>query len=144
MNDLVIYASKRGSTEEYAREFAKGRNTSAINYNQITKEEFLSVKNIYYFGSVYAGKVTGLDHLIKLLPTDLGIAIIAVGLTSITDKKKILELRDKIHEKVPQARIFHLRGRLSRNSLSLPEKLLLKLLSNTKDENSNTELVDSV
>ncbi|MGM0240932.1 hypothetical protein ID741_003552 [Enterococcus sp. AZ103] len=53
-------------------------------------------------------------------------SVISVGLTSINDKKKILEVREMIREQVSQAKNFHLRGRLSRAKLSLLEKILLK------------------
>ncbi|MBO0450831.1 flavodoxin domain-containing protein [Candidatus Enterococcus murrayae] len=129
MTSIVIYATKKGSTGLYAKTFAEKNDYQIFEYTQAPPEELASAEKIFYFGSVYAGNVLGLDELKKKISTSQQITIISVGLTSKNDQEKLAEIHNGIMKIFPEAKMFHLRGRLEKEQLKLPEKLIVKMIS---------------
>ncbi|GCF94187.1 hypothetical protein NRIC_20780 [Enterococcus florum] len=138
MNDLVIYASKRGSTKEYAEAFARTQGFPILDYQELKQLD--EVDRVFYFGSVYAGKLTGIEAVSKQLSPETEVAVISVGLTSGKDTEKLAEIQIGIQKEIPQAQMVHLRGRLSKEQLSFPEKMLLKILNKASNKGAETEL----
>ena len=63
MNKIIIYGSKYGSTEKYAKELARRINVEAIEYDKI--KNINDYDYIIYLGALYAGGVMGLVKTIK-------------------------------------------------------------------------------
>lgn len=55
--------------------------------------------------------------------------IISVGLTAVKDQEKLAEIREGVSKEFPQASFYHLRGRLIKQQLNMPEKIILKMIS---------------
>lgn len=128
MKTIVIYTSKRGSSKKYAEKFAHNNQYQLFEQNQLSSKELESVEKIYYFGSVYAGKVIGLAKLKEKVKENLKIIVVSVGLSSKNDHEKITEINKGITSIFPDAEMFHMRGQLSFKELSLPEKLIIKMI----------------
>lgn len=131
MNTIVIYATKKGSSELYAKTFAKNNKYQIFKQEQVSSEELAKADEVYYFGSVYAGKVIGLEELKKKLSGNSHLTIISVGLTAVKDQEKLAEIREGVSKEFPQASFYHLRGRLIKQQLNMPEKIILKMISKT-------------
>ncbi|MDH6365327.1 menaquinone-dependent protoporphyrinogen IX oxidase [Enterococcus sp. PF1-24] len=136
MENLVIYASKRGSTKIYAQTFVKEHHYPIADYRKVSTEQLVAADRIIYFGSVYAGKVTGLAALKKKLNKKLPIVVISVGLTSKKDYDLLAAIQKGILTEFPEAMTFHLRGALTQAQLNIAEKMLLKMLSKTNKTQS--------
>lgn len=65
MKNIVVYGTKKGSSEIYAKAFAKENDYPILEYTDLTSMELASVDRVYYFGSVYAGNVLGLEEVKK-------------------------------------------------------------------------------
>lgn len=147
MNGMVIYATKKGSSEIYAKAFAKRNDYPLIQQTHVSLEDVTKAGKIYFFGSVYAGKVLGLEELKKILPNSSNLTVVSVGLTSIRDQEKLAEIREGVTNVHPQAAFFHLRGRLEKERLSLPEKLIIKMISKAsrkKEEKDKSEIEKAI
>lgn len=129
MNTIVIYATKKGSSELYAKTFAQNNRYRIFKQEQVSSEELAKADEVYYFGSVYAGKVIGLEELKKKLSGNSHLTIISVGLTAVKDQEKLAEIREGVSKEFPQASFYHLRGRLIKQQLNMPEKIILKMIS---------------
>ena len=128
MNTIVIYATKKGSSELYAKTFAQNNRYQIFKQEQVSSEELAKADKVY-FGSVYAGKVIGLEELKKKLSGNSHLTIISVGLTAVKDQEKLAEIREGVSKEFPQASFYHLRGRLIKQQLNMPEKIILKMIS---------------
>lgn len=142
METIVIYSTKKGSSKIYAKAFAENRGYPIFAREQISQEVLSEIMNVYYFGSVYAGKVLGLEELKQIFSNDAQLTIISVGLTSENDHEKLTEIREGIVKEFPQANSVHLRGRLSKEQLKLPEKLIIKMISKTSQKKAASEKLD--
>lgn len=129
MSTMVIYATKRGSSELYAKTFAQKNKYQIIKQEQASSEVLAKADEVYYFGSVYAGKVLGLEELKKKLTGNSRLTILSVGLTAVEDQEKFAEIREGVSKEFPQASFYHLRGRLIKQQLNMPEKIILKMIS---------------
>ena len=58
------------------------------------------------------------------------------------DHEKLAEIRDGIVKVFPQAKIIHLRGRLNKEQLKLPEKLIIKMISKSSRKKAEQEKLD--
>lgn len=141
MNSFVLYATKKGSSEIYAKEFARKKNYRLLKREQSSTEDIAGSDKIYYFGSVYAGKVLGLEELKREFPNN-NLTVFPVGLSSNNDQEKLAEIRDNIMSVFPQAEIIHLRGRLIKEQLSLPEKLIIKMISKASKKKAAEDKLD--
>lgn len=104
--------------------------------------ELASVDRVYYFGSVYAGNILGLEEVKKKVTENQSLVIISVGLTSIYDQEKLEEIQQGIVKLFPDAEHVHLRGRLVKEQLKLPEKLIIKMISKSSAKKEEEEKLD--
>lgn len=141
MNSFVLYATKKGSSEIYAKEFARKKNRRLLKLEQSSTDDITGSDKIYYFGSVYAGKVLGLEELKKKFPNN-NLTVFPVGLSSSNDQEKLAEIHDGIISVFPQAEIIHLRGRLIKDQLNLPEKLIIKMISKASKKKTAEDKLD--
>ncbi|HCM87964.1 MULTISPECIES: flavodoxin domain-containing protein [Enterococcus] len=142
MTTIVIYATKKGSSEIYAREFANSRHYPILEQAQVTSKGLITARNIYYFGSVYAGKVLGLEEWKKKIDDKKEMTIVSVGLSSKNDQEKLAEIQKGISEDFPEAATVHLRGRLVIEQMKLPEKLIVKMISMASKKKIEQEKFD--
>lgn len=142
MTNSVIYATKKGSAEVYAKAFAQKKNYPIYENKQVSSEDLIDAEKIYYFASVYAGSLLGIEELKKKVPENSQLTILPVGLSSVNDHEKLAEIREGIVKVFPQAKIIHLRGRLNKEQLKLPEKLIIKMISKSSRKKDEQEKLD--
>ncbi|MBQ9448566.1 MAG: hypothetical protein IJU60_01670 [Acholeplasmatales bacterium] len=135
MNKIIIYGSKYGSTEKYAKELARRINVEAIEYDKI--KNINDYDYIIYLGALYAGGVMGLVKTLKKID-DLKskeFVIVTVGAADTTDSNNVNNIENGINKQIPEeiynkAKIFHLRGAIYYSKLDVKHKIMMKLLYN--------------
>ena len=94
-NTIVIYKSKNGSTEKYARWIAEDLSCQAVRAEDFSKNDFVKYDNIIYGGWVHAGGIMGFDLIKKNMKRLEGkkLVIFAVGL-NIMNQEARMQLRE--------------------------------------------------
>ena len=96
MNNIIIYGSHYGTTEQYAKELSRRTNIQAVSFEKV--KGINDYDNIIYFGGLYAGGVLGMSKTLKKV-NDISskkIIIVTVGLSDPTDKTNISNIRNNI------------------------------------------------
>ena len=135
MNNIIIYGSHYGTTEQYAKELSKRTNIEAISFENV--QEINKYDKIIYIGGLYAGGVLGMSKTLRKLTNiqNKTIIIATVGLADPTDEKNINNIRNNIKVQISKeiydkAKIFHLRGGIDYSKLKFFHKTMMKLLYN--------------
>lgn len=149
MNKIIIYGSKYGSTEKYAKELSKRISVNAIEYDKINNIN--DYDYIIYLGSLYAGGVLGLSKTLKKIKdlSNKEFIIVTVGIADPTDENNTNHIKNLIKKQISEeiynkSKIFHIRGAIYYSKLDFKHKLMMKLLYNkTKkipEEEQNAEI----
>ena len=135
MNNIIIYGSNYGTTEQYAKELSKRTNIESISFENV--QEINKYDKIIYIGGLYAGGVLGMSKTLRKLTNiqNKTIIIATVGLADPTDEKNINNIRNNIKVQISKeiydkAKIFHLRGGIDYSKLKFFHKTMMKLLYN--------------
>ena len=135
MNNIIIYGSNYGTTEQYAEELSRRTNIEAISFENV--QEINKYDKIIYIGGLYAGGVLGMSKTLRKLTNiqNKTIIIATVGLADPTDEKNINNIRNNIKVQISKeiydkAKIFHLRGGIDYSKLKFFHKTMMKLLYN--------------
>lgn len=91
----VIYKSKRGATEKYAKWIGEELDCPVIPAKEFRKQDFAKYDNIIFGGGVQAGGIMGLELISKNMSclADKKIVIFAVGL-NVMDTEMRMQLRE--------------------------------------------------
>ncbi|MCQ2547505.1 MAG: flavodoxin [Clostridia bacterium] len=112
MNTIVIYKSKYGATETYAKWIAEDLGCEAVKADDIKKKDLLKYDLIVYGGGIHAGGIIGFDLIKKAYRklADKKIIVFAVGMNPMSEDI-IKELKDiNLNKKTKDLRIFYLVG----------------------------------
>lgn len=92
---VVIYKSKHGSTERYARWIGEELDCAVIAADDFSKKDFANYENIIFGGCVQAGGIMGFDLIKKNMGrlADKKLVIFAVGL-NVMQKETRMQLRE--------------------------------------------------
>ena len=131
MKSLITYGSQYGRTKRYAEKLAQMANIPIANYKDI--KELTGYESVIHFGGLYAGGVTGLKRIVKLLPQNAKFIIVTVGLADVNDEKNISNIKNALKRQVPEeilknALIFHLRGGIDYKELNLKHRMMMAFL----------------
>lgn len=147
MNKLVIYGSHYGATERYAETIASKLNTTAISYEEVTKDKIEQAELIVYGGGVYAGSLVGhkIFKTYETLLSQKNLIVFSCGSANIEDEVN----REALHGYVasalgetllPLAHIFYVRGDLNYEKMSFKHKTMMKVMvSMLKKKKEKTE-----
>lgn len=126
MSNIVLYESKYGSTEKYAKWIAQELNCKASKLSEINLEELTNYDNIIFGGWIHAGKLEGFKTIQqnKEKLKDKNFIVYAVGLAGKEDPqyKKFKEQNFKDFNNI---QAFYLRGAFHFNSLKLKDKVMM-------------------
>ena len=108
MSRVIIYKSKTGHTEKYAKMLSKELNIPCYSY----KDAKVSEKDeVIFFSYIYASKIMGLSKILKKYNVKVVIAVGALGYS----KDYLNTLRDANNIKLP---FFYLRGGIDYSKLN--------------------------
>ena len=131
MKRLIIYGSQYGTTKRYAQKFSEMTGIPSLSYE--AANDLTDCRLLVYFGGLYAGGLKGFRHIVKLLPEDMKLILVTVGLADVNDQENINNIRNSLKTQVPEtllsnAQIFHLRGGIDYKKLSFKHRTMMTLL----------------
>ena len=133
MKSVILYGSRYGSARRYAQELSKQTDIPAVSYQEAPP--LSKLETIVYIGALYAGGVLGLTKTLRRqsFGEHQRLVIVTVGLADpdiLQNRENIRNaLQKQIHAQLyGRAAIFHLRGAIDYQALSLGHRTMLALL----------------
>ncbi len=128
MSNIVVYESKYGSTERYAKWIAKELNCKISKLSETNIDELTNYQNIIYGGWIHAGKLEGFnkfqENAYKLKNKNL--LVFSVGLAK-TEDPSYKNFKDKNFKDFTNLQHFYLRGAFNFDKLNLIDKIMMRI-----------------
>ena len=126
---VVIYSSKTGFSEKYARWLAEELGGKAVSYGERRGLELAVFDTVVLIGGLYAGNMAGLGWLKKQLPHLAGkrIAAVAVGCAPV-DTPSLPESMEKLFGGTPEIRGFYCQGGLAYDRMGPVHRMMMAAL----------------
>ena len=133
MKSIIIYGSRYGSARRYAQELSKQTDIPAVSYQEAPP--LSKLETIVYIGALYAGGVLGLTKTLRgqSLGEHQRLVIVTVGLADPDIPQNRENTRNSLQKQIPaqlygRAAVFHLRGAIDYQALSLGHRTIMALL----------------
>ena len=128
MKSIVVYESKYGSTEKYAKWIGEELNCRVSKISDVSTEDLLKYDNIIFGGFLHAGNIKGFKNIYnnreKLRNKNL--VVFYVGL-SVDDTKEIEEVKKNNFKDMVDIKDFYLRGAFNYKKLTLNDKIMMNV-----------------
>lgn len=128
---VVVYASRYGATERYAREIAQRLGCEAVNVKRWKPRRFSDYDTVIYGGSLYASAILGVKALTKheALLEGKRLIVFTVGMAT-ADSPSLEQVRKQNFGPAlrERASFFHLRGAMDYARLSPPHRLMMAVM----------------
>lgn len=128
MKSIVVYESKYGSTEKYAKWIGEELNCRVSKISDVSTEDLLNYDNIIFGGWLHAGKIKGFKNIYnereKLRNKNL--VVFYVGL-SVSDTKELEEVKKNNFKDMSNIKDFYLRGAFNYKKLTLNDKIMMNV-----------------
>lgn len=132
---IVLYGSKYGTTKQYAEWIAQALDADISATENFAPAKFDEYDTIIVGGGLYAGKVCGLDRIVKASERirNKKLIVFTVGTANPEIEKNVASIRSGIEKTLPKelfdnARIFHLRGGIDYERLSFVHMCMMRML----------------
>ena len=133
MKDIILYGSQYGSTYRYAQKLSEQTGIPAVSYKDAPA--LSDKKIIVYLGGLYAGGILGLMKTLRGFSLRDGqkLLIVTVGLADPDIPQNRENIRNALQKQIPaqiygRAAVFHLRGAIDYQALSLGHRTMMALL----------------
>lgn len=129
-NTLILYKSKYGAAEKYARMLAEKLGAALLENKKLRPEQLKPFDAIIYCGGIYAGGVAGITLLRKnaALLNGKKVAVLAVG-ASPYDDKVIAQVKAQNLAGLPEGTaLFYGRGAWDESVMTAGDRLLCGML----------------
>jgi len=142
MSTIVIYKSKYGSTEQYARWIAEDLNCEVFDAKLVSAEKLKDYDTIVYGGGLYAEVIAGVSLLTKNIAglKDKKLIVYTTGITPVDCRdyydKMVVEKNFK-PEVRSMFKIFNFPGKMVMKELSLVHRTALKTLKKIMSSKEN-------
>lgn len=144
MKSVILYGSRYGSARRYAQELSKQTDIPAVSYQEAPP--LSKLETIVYIGALYAGGVLGLARTLRSLSLRDGqrLVIVTVGLADPDIPQNRENIRNALQKQIPaqlygRAAVFHLRGAIDYQALSLGHRTMMALLHRSLQKKSAEE-----
>ena len=128
MANIVVYESKYGSTEKYAKWIGEELSCKVCRVSDVSIEELESYDNIIFGGWVRCGKLEGFkkirDNIDKL--KDKNFLIFACGLAP-TEDGSYKDFKEKNFKDLNNLLTFYLTGAFDFNRLTFVDKMMMRV-----------------
>jgi Flavodoxin len=131
MRSLVIYSSKTGFTEKYAKWLAEDLPADIVNVAKATTDMLEGYDTVIYGGGLYAIGIGG----VKYIKQNIGklknkkVIVLATGLSPSSDEVvNVVRNHNFTIEEQKYLRLFYLRGGFDYSKLSLLYKVIMTFL----------------
>ena len=144
MSNIVLYESKYGSTERYAKWIAQELNCKISKLSETNIDELTNYQNIIYGGWIHAGKLEGFNKIQenddKLKNKNL--IVFSVGLSK-TEDSSYKKFKDKNFKDFKNLQHFYLRGAFNFNNFIFIDKIMMGIFKQIiKIKKADTENKD--
>ena len=139
MKSIVVYESRYGSTEKYAKWIGEELNCKVAKISDTTTKDLLKYDNIIFGGWLHAGKIKGFKNIAKDIDKlkNKNLVVFIVGL-SIMDDNMYEEISKNNFKDMNNIKYFYLRGAFDYKKLTAFDKIMMNLfkiiLKKQKDE----------
>ena len=144
MKSVILYGSRYGSARRYAQELSKQTDIPAVSYQEAPP--LSKLETIVYIGALYAGGVLGLTKTLRRqsFGEHQRLVIVTVGLADPDILQNRENIRNALQKQIPaqlygRAAVFHLRGAIDYQALSLGHRTLMALLHRSLQKKSAEE-----
>ncbi|MFW3145402.1 MAG: flavodoxin domain-containing protein [Thermoplasmatota archaeon] len=142
MKSIVIYSSKTGNTERYAKWIAEELGTKAVPANKVKVKDLKDYDTIIYGAGIYAERINGIKFIKKNLKKFKckRLIIFANGF-SFDDKESIEKMKEKnfTPDELQQIEFFYMRGAFYMNKLPLKEKIMMTVVKKALKDKEDLE-----
>lgn len=143
---VVIYRSKHGSTEKYARWIGEELNCPAIDAKEFRRKDFALYDNIIFGGCVHAGGIMGFELIKKNIRHLEGkkIVVFAVGL-NVMQKETRMQLREINFDKkqVKGMTCYYCPGAYDPSRIKGIDSALMKMMVNMLESKKPSEVTEA-
>lgn len=146
---IVVYASKYGSTKQYAQWIASGLSCEAKEWKTVLPSDLNNYDTVIFGGGIYAGGINGIAFLTKNfhLIREKNIILFTCGLADPQEEKNRSHIQASLAklltpEMQSQIRCFFFRGAIDYSKLTFIHKAMMAMLHRVmlkKDASSLTE-----
>lgn len=133
MKRIILYGSQYGSARRYAQRLSEQTGIPAVGYQDAPS--LSDTELIVYLGGLYAGGVLGMKKALRDLSLQAGqkLVIVTVGIANPELPENRQNIRRSLQKQLPddlygKAKIFHLRGAIDYQKLSLSHRTMMVLL----------------
>lgn len=133
MKSIILYGSRYGSARRYAQELSKQTDIPDVSYQEAPP--LSKLETIVYIGALYAGGVLGLTKTLRRqsFGEHQRLVIVTVGLADPDILQNRENIRNSLQKQIPaqlygRAAVFHLRGAIDYQALSLGHRTMMALL----------------
>lgn len=149
MKYIVTYSSKYGSTQKYAAWIGEALSCEVKDIKNVRADMLQAYDVIIHGGSLYAGGVSGMKHLVKLYPAicDKKVILFTCGLADPTSPQNVIHIENSIAKAVPKdmydhMKQFHFRGGIDYGRLSPVHRAMMWMLCQTMKKKGYDQLSD--
>ena len=128
MKSIVVYESRYGSTERYAKWIGEELNCKVSKIKDVSIDELLNYDNIVFGGWLEAGKIKGLKDISKNYQKlkNKNLIIYYVGLSIINDEMQ-REIRKNNFQDMDNIKDFYMRGAFNYENLNIIHKVMMSM-----------------
>jgi menaquinone-dependent protoporphyrinogen IX oxidase len=142
----VIYGTKYGATEKYARWIAEELDADLLEQPKTKLNSLLKYDIIIYGGGLYASGIKGVELMTKNYNEikDKKIIVFTVGLADPNNKEQFRPIIDRNFndEMKENITVFHFRGSINYKKLGVLHKAMMAMLKSMTVKKPQSELTD--
>lgn len=149
MKTAVIYQSKYGSTEKYAKWIAEDLGAELLVGSRVKPADLQKYDTIIYGGGLYAGGVNGISLLIKSFESikEKQLYLFTVGAADVKSEETVAAIRHELERVMPEemrnsVKVYHLRGGMLYSKLSFIHSTMMKMMIKMLRKKPDSELDD--
>lgn len=146
-NVVVVYESKYGYTEKYAKWISEELDTDLFSTSDINLEKLNNYNCIIYGGGLYAGRISGINLITKNYDKlkDKTVVVFTCGLADPKEEINIenikVSLSKAFDEKaMKDIKFFHLRGGINYKKLNFMHKAMMAMIKKVLSKKDPKEL----
>lgn len=147
MNTAVIYKTKYGFTETYARWIAEDLGAELLISDKVKPADLQNYSTLIFGGGLYAGSVSGIATFTKNFESikDKALYLFTVGAADVTDQKNIDSIRSSLCSvltppMMQAIKIYHFRGGMKYSEMSLTHRAMMGMMIKMVRKKPESEL----
>ena len=127
MKTTVVYGSRYGTAEKYARRLAQLLECEVVSASAFAGAR--SGERVIFVGSLYAQRVTALKKTIKRIAPGASVCVVTVGLADPAIPKNVERITSSVKNQLPDsfrsAKVYCLRGGIDFSKLGFIHKAMM-------------------